>query len=163
MTLPKADWSGAKCLLVAHVGPMTEAAALGPALKALALWAESRRSRLVGLWPGQPPLTGFTDRDLLHVGPGPIDLHGERPQGAILLSDPGQSVLDLAFALHLAGIPRRAGIAAEFGGSALTDPVAPPDLPLPERHLAVLGALGLWARQDARIGRETTIRRAAGT
>ena len=61
-----------------------------------------------------------------------------------MLSDPGRAAIEMGYALHLAGVPRRAGLAAEFGGAALTDPVPPPPPGAPEaRHLGLLAALGL--------------------
>ena len=148
MTTPgRAGWAGARCLLVAHAGDPEGHAALGPALRALAARAERTGGRVVGLWEGAPPppARGVADRDL-RLGPAlGVDLGGEAVDGAVVLADPGRTALDLALALHLAGVPLRAGASSEFGGGVLTDPVPlPADLPPEERHLAVLTALGLW-------------------
>ena len=142
MTGPFAE---AQCLLVAHAGSPEGHPALAPALRVLARWAGTSGARLLGLWAGPPPALarGVTDRDLSYTARGDLDLGGEAPDAAVILTDPGHTALDLAYALHLAGVPRRAGFATEFGGGVLTDPLPPADLPRAERHLAILSALEL--------------------
>ena len=144
---PRPAWAGMRCLLVAHAGDRAGHAALAPALRVLAAWAGRGGGRLVGLWPGPAPccVRGATDRDLRYDLARGIDLLGEAPEGAVVLADRGRTALDLAYALHLAGVPRRAGAASEFGGGVLTDPVPLGDLAPAEAHPALLHALGLGA------------------
>ncbi len=161
------DWSRAPSLLIAHAGGLEGRAALGPALAALAAWAGRRGARLTGLggspppWEGAPPREGapLWEGAPLREGARPphaegdpilgpdlaVTLDGEPPWGAVVLSDPGHTALEIAYALYLAGVPRRAGFAPEFGGGVLSHPVPPPPPSTrPEaRHLRLLDALGL--------------------
>ena len=144
------DWSRAPSLLVAHAGTAQGHAALAPALAALEAWAARTGARLVGL-RGRAPLAPAD----LTFGPDlAVTLPAETPWGAVVLSDPGHAAVEVGYALALAGVPRRAGFAPEFGGGALSHPVAPPPrgTPAGARHLSLLGALGLAGGRPAGSG-----------
>lgn len=64
---------------------------------------------------------------------------------AIVFTDEHESALEPAYLGYLAGVPLRAGLAAEFGGGVLTLAPRPPPYPLApaRRHLFLLRELGL--------------------
>ena len=68
-------------------------------------------------------------------------LRAAAPRAAVLFAEPGRTALDLAQLCATAGIPRRIGLADEFAGGVLTDPVRPPGgASEAERHLALAEA-----------------------
>jgi ADP-heptose:LPS heptosyltransferase len=69
---------------------------------------------------------------------------------AIVLTSLRQTPWAAAYAAFLAGIPTRAGLAADFGGALLTHPIEPPPLELhaAHRNLALLEALGVAPAGD---------------
>ena len=137
-------WVSAPCVMVAYAGGDGGDADLSPALRLVA----RRPQPSLLLWPeGVAPPEG---RDILtYALPDGADAAAGRiaaraPWGAVILSEPGWTPLEVAHLCYLAGVERRAGLAGEFGGAVLSDPVPEPaHAPGPERHLALLAALGL--------------------
>ena len=140
-------WVSAPCLVAAYAGGEAGVADLGPALRVLARRPEAS----VLLWPeGVAPPEG---RDVLTYAlpDGADDAAGRiaahAPWGVVVLAEPGWTPFEVAHLCYLAGVERRAGLAGlagEFGGAVLSDPVPEPaHAPGPERHLALLAALGL--------------------
>lgn len=72
-------------------------------------------------------------------------LAAARVDAALVLTAEGESAFEMAYLAYLAGIPLRAGLAAEFGGGVLSPWVRPPahGTPAVRRHLFLLGELGL--------------------
>ena len=140
------EWARASTLAVAYAGTEAGAADAGPAIRALL----RRTPRAVLLWPEgvEPP-----ERDGAALVPYAVPLGLDEaarrlaqaaPWGAVVLAEPGWTPLEAAHLCYIAGVRRRAGFAAEFAGVVLSDPVPEPaHAPGPERHLALLAALGL--------------------
>ena len=140
----QSDWADAPSLVIGYAGTDAGVASLRPALRALA----HRPGRTLLLWPAEvapPEATGFEVLPYRLPPTGDVveRIAAHAPWGAVVLAEPGWTALELAHLCYLAGVERRAGVAAEFGGAVLSDPVPPVPVPAPERHLALLAALGL--------------------
>lgn len=163
-------WREAEVLAVSYCGAQTAAPSVEPAVRALRIALP--RARLVLLWPApvlvpaalldvlderidyplvQVPEDAKPDRALRSAAARTVAaLHDAAPAGAVVFSECGRAPYFPAYLCCLAGVPKRAGFTAEFGGGVLTQAFAPPaaELPEAERHLHLLELLGLAHRAE---------------
>ncbi|HEX5420733.1 MAG TPA: hypothetical protein VFY39_12100 [Gammaproteobacteria bacterium] len=163
-------WGEANVLVIAYYGTQTAAPPIEPAVRALRIALP--RTRLLLLWPAPvrvPAMLGRVrvidqriDYPLPKISgsgkPGRAErsaavrtvaaLREAAPTGVIVFTASGRSPYLPAYLCCLAGVPKRAGFTAEFGGGVLTHPFAPPaaEVPAAERHLHLLELLGLAHR-----------------
>lgn len=136
------------------VPPVDGTATLGPALRrlrtalpdaTLVLLAEGEDIHPSDLVDERVPFTGslgFNREDL----PALIDrLAAAHLDAALVFTAEGETAFEAAYIAYLAGVPLRAGLAAELGGGVLSSPVPPPPdgFAAAERHLFLLHRLGL--------------------
>jgi ADP-heptose:LPS heptosyltransferase len=163
-----ARWSAARRLLLARLDNAGDVVMLGPALRAiraglpsahLTLWASPAGAEAAGLLPEIDDVfvTRALWQDLGHL---PFDPERERDviqsladrafDALIVFTSFAQSPLPPAYAAYLAGVPLRAGSAREFGGSVLSDVVAPPAdrAHQVERSLHLVRELGFSVASD---------------
>lgn len=133
-------WSAAGNILVVRLGEAGDVVRLGPALRAVKEHSPGARLTLLTSLAGanagsglpwidrvttwQPSWRdGRTERTLI------AELAGYAFDAAIIFTSPGQSPHVAGYLCYLAGIPLRAGISKEFGGSILTTELKPqPDV-----------------------------------
>ncbi|HEY8520963.1 MAG TPA: hypothetical protein VIN61_12845 [Gammaproteobacteria bacterium] len=163
-SIPGAAWRAERnAIVAAYAGTAAGARALAPTVQAVRRALPA--AQIVLLWPAALELPAVTSRpaDRVVLYPAPhqgahaqparlrraVDravkaLRAAAPSAAIVLTETGHAPFLPAYLCYLAGIPRRAGLCAEFGGALLTQAVPPPaDLSQPDRHLFLLRAIGV--------------------
>jgi hypothetical protein len=152
--LVQAPFVQAQAIAAAYAGTDTGLSALLPAARRLR--RALPESPLLLLWPSALHVPGridalFERRVLYPTPPTAAALEAaieavaaEACQCLIVFTETGWSAHVPAYIGYLAGIERRAGIAGEFGGAVLSDPVMPPSISLAEdeRHAFLLDAVG---------------------
>ena len=162
-------WQDTKVVAAGYAGTPRSAAAIGPAAKSLRRMLSGARLLLLAPVPvfealPAPIAACFDaridyppDADAERLRAAVDALAVETADAAVVFTETGWSAHVPAYLAYLAGVPRRGGITAEFGGALLTDPVRPPaTLDAEERHLLLLEALGI-------IDRNMTTARSART
>jgi len=157
-------WRDADVVVAAFAGTRAGGAAVVPAIRVLR--AALPRATLLLLWPEEaaipPRLSALADRCLEYPSPHAETRRAGRDavervvavlaaaaaRGAVVFTESGWAPYVPAYLVYLAGIARRAGITAEFGGAVLSQPIAPPPREMPEeaRHLFLLEAIGFDRR-----------------
>ena len=184
------DWSRASRVLAVRLDNLGDVVMVTPALRALrAALPSGARLDLLASPAGASLAPLLADVDEVHAvsavwqdadGRLPLDPARElavvdRMRGydaVVVFTSFAQSPWPAAYAAYLAGVPVRAGVSKEFGGSVLTHRlVAPPDEQhQSDRALALLASLGVPAQgtslqlrvpDDART-RAARVRREAG-
>ncbi len=162
-------WSNASVLALGYVGSEAGAEALAAAVRSVRVALP--RARLILLWPAGAELPAavgrMADGRIDYSWPVPeagkrsrarranaaravADLRNASSAGLLVFTESGRSPYLPAYLGCLAGVPRRAGLSAEFGGGLLTNALSPPaaNLDESERHLFLVDALGFGRRVE---------------
>lgn len=177
---PPIDWAGTRRLLVVRPDNLGDVLLAGPALTALRAAAPDARIDLLVSPAGAGAAALLPEVDGTVVAQVSWQRFTDGPEGspdaeliaelrrrdhdvAVLLTSFSQSPWPGGYACRLAGVPVRAGLSKEFGGTALTHWVPAPDdaLHQVDRTLHLLERLGVPGRGTALHARVPPAARAA--